>query len=167
MPITFRSKYRPVLTTARIAAFMPGNQGSSGGAQRRYSCIYLSGGNETENESGTAVLGDVGRSAQRGTGTVAGRKKARIAAFMPGASPPLVSTPIFLIFFCSSMSKLLLIKAAAIYKILSLDALIVIGGDGSYRGMAELAKSGVTCVGIPEQSGCAACLCFCLPESAG
>ncbi len=40
-------------------------------------------------------------------------------------------------------------KAAAIYNILSLDALIVIGGDGSYRGMAELAKRGVNCVGIP------------------
>lgn len=40
-------------------------------------------------------------------------------------------------------------KAAAIYKILSLDALIVIGGDGSYRGMTELAKRGVNCVGIP------------------
>ncbi len=40
-------------------------------------------------------------------------------------------------------------KAAAIYKILSLDALVVIGGDGSYRGMAELAKRGVNCVGIP------------------
>lgn len=40
-------------------------------------------------------------------------------------------------------------KAAAIYKILSLDALIVIGGDGSYRGMVELAKRGVNCVGIP------------------
>ena len=40
-------------------------------------------------------------------------------------------------------------KAAAIYKILGLDALIVIGGDGSYRGMAELAKLGVNCIGIP------------------
>ncbi|MDD4843919.1 MAG: 6-phosphofructokinase [Anaerotignum sp.] len=40
-------------------------------------------------------------------------------------------------------------KAAAIYKILSLDALVVIGGDGSYRGMAELAKLGVNCIGIP------------------
>lgn len=40
-------------------------------------------------------------------------------------------------------------KAAAIYKILSLDALVVIGGDGSYRGMAELARRGVNCVGIP------------------
>lgn len=40
-------------------------------------------------------------------------------------------------------------KAAAIYKVLSLDALIVIGGDGSYRGMSELAKHGVNCIGIP------------------
>lgn len=27
--------------------------------------------------------------------------------------------------------------------------LVVIGGDGSYRGMAELAKRGVNCIGIP------------------
>lgn len=40
-------------------------------------------------------------------------------------------------------------KAAAIYKILGLDALVVIGGDGSYRGLAELAKRGVNGVGIP------------------
>ena len=40
-------------------------------------------------------------------------------------------------------------KAAAISKILGLDALVVIGGDGSYRGMAELAKRGVNCIGIP------------------
>ena len=40
-------------------------------------------------------------------------------------------------------------KAAAIYKILGLDALVVIGGDGSYPGMAELAKRGVNCIGIP------------------
>ena len=40
-------------------------------------------------------------------------------------------------------------KAAAIYNILGLDALVVIGGDGSYRGMAELAKRGVNCIGIP------------------
>ena len=40
-------------------------------------------------------------------------------------------------------------KAAAIYKILGLDALVVIGGDGSYRGMAELAKRGVNCIGFP------------------
>ena len=40
-------------------------------------------------------------------------------------------------------------KAAAIYKILSLDALVVIGGDGSFRGMQELSKRGVRCIGIP------------------
>ncbi len=40
-------------------------------------------------------------------------------------------------------------KAAAIYSILGLDALVVIGGDGSYRGMRELAKYGVNCFGIP------------------
>ncbi len=40
-------------------------------------------------------------------------------------------------------------KAAAICDILSLDALIVIGGDGSYRGLAELAKRGVNGIGIP------------------
>lgn len=40
-------------------------------------------------------------------------------------------------------------KAAAIYKILGLDALVVIGGDGSYRGMQQLAKRGVNCIGIP------------------
>ena len=39
-------------------------------------------------------------------------------------------------------------KAAAIYKILGLDALVVIGGDGSYRGLAELVKRGVNGVGI-------------------
>ena len=40
-------------------------------------------------------------------------------------------------------------KAAAIYKILGLDALVVIGGDGSYRGLAELSKRGVNGIGIP------------------
>lgn len=40
-------------------------------------------------------------------------------------------------------------KAAAIYKILGLDALVVIGGDGSFRGMEALAERGVNCVGIP------------------
>lgn len=40
-------------------------------------------------------------------------------------------------------------KAAAIYKILGLDALVVIGGDGSYRGMQQLSKRGVNCIGIP------------------
>ena len=41
------------------------------------------------------------------------------------------------------------VKAAAIYDILGLDALVVIGGDGSYRGMEALAKRGVNCIGIP------------------
>ncbi len=40
-------------------------------------------------------------------------------------------------------------RAAAVCNALGLDALVVIGGDGSYRGMAELAKRGVNCVGIP------------------
>lgn len=40
-------------------------------------------------------------------------------------------------------------KAAKIYEILSLDALIIIGGDGSFRGGAELAKYGVNSIGIP------------------
>ena len=40
-------------------------------------------------------------------------------------------------------------KAVAIYNILGLDALVVIGGDGSYRGMSALAKLGVNCIGIP------------------
>jgi len=40
-------------------------------------------------------------------------------------------------------------KAVAVYNVLDLDALIVIGGDGSYRGMRELAKHGVNCFGIP------------------
>lgn len=40
-------------------------------------------------------------------------------------------------------------KAASIYKILGLDALIVIGGDGSFRGCDALAKFGVNGIGIP------------------
>ena len=40
-------------------------------------------------------------------------------------------------------------KAANIYKILGLDALVVIGGDGSFRGCRALAKYGVNCIGIP------------------
>lgn len=40
-------------------------------------------------------------------------------------------------------------KAAQIYKVLGLDALIVIGGDGSFRGCEALSKLGVNCVGIP------------------
>ncbi|HIT86781.1 MAG TPA: 6-phosphofructokinase [Candidatus Coprocola pullicola] len=41
------------------------------------------------------------------------------------------------------------IKAAQIYKVLGLDGLIVIGGDGSFRGCQALAKHGVNCIGIP------------------
>lgn len=40
-------------------------------------------------------------------------------------------------------------KAAQIYKVLGLDALIVIGGDGSFRGCLALSKFGVNCMGIP------------------
>lgn len=40
-------------------------------------------------------------------------------------------------------------KAAQIYKVLGLDALIVIGGDGSFRGGLALSKFGVNCMGIP------------------
>lgn len=40
-------------------------------------------------------------------------------------------------------------KAANIYKILGLDALVVIGGDGSFRGCLALSKFGVNCIGIP------------------
>ncbi len=40
-------------------------------------------------------------------------------------------------------------KAANIYKILGLDALVVIGGDGSFQGCKALVKYGVNCIGIP------------------
>lgn len=40
-------------------------------------------------------------------------------------------------------------KAASIYKILGLDALVVIGGDGSFRGCEALSKFGVNAIGIP------------------
>ena len=40
-------------------------------------------------------------------------------------------------------------KGAAIYDILSLDALVVIGGDGSFRGCQELSRLGVNIIGIP------------------
>lgn len=42
-----------------------------------------------------------------------------------------------------------LARAVANAKELMLDALLVIGGDGSFRGAGELAKSGVRVVGIP------------------
>ncbi len=40
-------------------------------------------------------------------------------------------------------------RAAQVCKVLQLDALVVIGGDGSLRGAAELAKRGVNVIGIP------------------
>lgn len=40
-------------------------------------------------------------------------------------------------------------KAATLCKVLGLDALIVIGGDGSLRGGLEIAKRGVNVIGIP------------------
>lgn len=40
-------------------------------------------------------------------------------------------------------------KAAQIYKVLGLDALVVIGGDGSFRGCEALSQYGVNCIGIP------------------
>ena len=40
-------------------------------------------------------------------------------------------------------------KAAQICKILGLDALVVIGGDGSFRGAEKLSKHGVNVIGIP------------------
>ena len=40
-------------------------------------------------------------------------------------------------------------KAAGICKILNLDALVVIGGNGSLRGALELSKRGVNVMGIP------------------
>ena len=40
-------------------------------------------------------------------------------------------------------------KAAATCKLLGLDGNVSIGGDGSYRGLVELAKQGVSVVGVP------------------
>jgi len=40
-------------------------------------------------------------------------------------------------------------KAAGICRILGLDCLIVIGGDGSFRGAVDLSKRGVNVIGIP------------------
>ena len=40
-------------------------------------------------------------------------------------------------------------KAAEMCKALGIDGLIVIGGDGSFRGAQALAKQGIVCVGIP------------------
>jgi len=40
-------------------------------------------------------------------------------------------------------------KAAAICKLLGLDGIVAIGGDGTFRGLLELSKLGVSVVGIP------------------
>lgn len=40
-------------------------------------------------------------------------------------------------------------KAVAIAKVFGIDALIVIGGDGSYRGALDLSKKGLPVIGIP------------------
>jgi len=40
-------------------------------------------------------------------------------------------------------------KAAEVVKVLGLDALIVAGGDGSYRGALALSRMGVNVIGIP------------------
>ncbi|MDF2556992.1 MAG: pfkA [Bacillales bacterium] len=41
------------------------------------------------------------------------------------------------------------VEAVKILKELGIDGLVVIGGDGSYRGALELTKLGVPCIGIP------------------
>ncbi|MDR2650631.1 MAG: 6-phosphofructokinase [Clostridiales bacterium] len=40
-------------------------------------------------------------------------------------------------------------KAAGICRVLSLDALVVIGGDGSFHGALELSRRGINVMGIP------------------
>ncbi len=40
-------------------------------------------------------------------------------------------------------------KAMSMAKVFNIDALIVIGGDGSYRGAKDLAELGMNCIGIP------------------
>ncbi len=40
-------------------------------------------------------------------------------------------------------------KAASFCKKKKIDGVVVIGGDGSFRGAAELSKAGIPCVGIP------------------
>lgn len=43
-------------------------------------------------------------------------------------------------------------KAADICREYGIDGLVVIGGDGSYRGAQGLARHGINTVGIPERS---------------
>ncbi len=40
-------------------------------------------------------------------------------------------------------------KAADMCRRLGIESLVIIGGDGSFRGAQELAKQGINCVGIP------------------
>ncbi|MBQ4257983.1 MAG: 6-phosphofructokinase [Clostridia bacterium] len=40
-------------------------------------------------------------------------------------------------------------KAAAVCRSRNFDGLIVIGGDGSFRGALDLSKAGIPCIGIP------------------
>ena len=40
-------------------------------------------------------------------------------------------------------------KAISIAQVFGMDALIVIGGDGSYRGALDLTKNGLVTMGIP------------------
>lgn len=40
-------------------------------------------------------------------------------------------------------------KASAMCRRLGIEGIVVIGGDGSFRGALELAKHGVACVGVP------------------
>ena len=40
-------------------------------------------------------------------------------------------------------------KAASVCKLLGLDGIVGIGGDGTFRGLVELSKQGVSVVGIP------------------
>ncbi len=41
------------------------------------------------------------------------------------------------------------LKAKAVCEKVGMDGLVVIGGDGSFRGAADLSKAGIPCVGIP------------------
>ncbi len=41
------------------------------------------------------------------------------------------------------------LKAKAVCEQFGLDGLVVIGGDGSFRGAADLSRAGIPCVGIP------------------
>lgn len=41
------------------------------------------------------------------------------------------------------------LKAKAVCENVGMDGLVVIGGDGSFRGAADLSRAGIPCVGIP------------------